>query len=259
MLHYRLLAGAQVQPQAPTLLVFHGLFGISDNWQTVGKMLGEHYPTYLVDMRNHGRSPRYPSMSYTDMAADMAELAQSLGLDNAVFIGHSMGGKAVMQLAANYPQLCQKLVVIDIAPRYYPLHHQRILEGLNAINLATLTSRNQAEATLAQYVPQTDTRQFLLKNLYRAEQGGFDWRINLPVLTREIAQVGEALHAQGPIAIPTLFVRGGHSDYITDADWQAILPIFPQAQLATVAGAGHWVHAEKPMELFALLRQFLGR
>ncbi|WP_448518232.1 alpha/beta fold hydrolase [Rhodoflexus sp.] len=240
-----------------TLFIFHGLFGLLDNWQTVAKTLAEAYHVILADMRNHGRSFRADSLRYTDMATDMVQLIDFVQPLQATAIGHSMGGKAAMQLAADFPDKLSRLVVVDIAPRAYPVHHQSILDGLNAVPLATLQSRQEAENILSQYGMDTGTRQFLLKNLYRTEDNRFGWRFNLPVITKQIAEVGQPLSYRHPIAIPTLFIRGSRSGYITDADAAQIPAIFPNSRLVTIANAGHWVHAEQPTALLEALLSFL--
>jgi esterase len=257
LLHYRLLGEEQPESQYQ-LLVQHGLFGLSDNWQTVGRMLAQHYRTYLVDARNHGRSFWSEDMDYHLMAEDLYHLITALDIAHPVLVGHSMGGKAVMQFAADYPTLYDKLVVVDIAPRYYPPHHQSVLAGLLAADLATAPSRQAVDDVLAAHGHDLGTRQFLLKNLYRDAQNQFAWRMNLAVLAREIEQVGRPLEFTKPLPKPALFVRGSASGYIADADLPDLRRAFPATELATIAGAGHWVHADQPQALFEVLREFVG-
>lgn len=246
---------------APPMIILHGIFGSSDNWLTISKTIAaQGYRVILPDQRNHGQSPRSDEFSYTDMAADLHELITELGLDRPILIGHSMGGKTMMQYTMTYPGTFARLVVVDIAPKFYPVHHAEILRGLAAIDLTGITTRNEADAVLSQYEPSPTVRQFLLKNLYRAEVAGvaqFAWRLNLPVISREIHGVGDELTHPHPITEPTLFIRGSESPYILDADWPAILRLFPNAQLVTIQGAGHWVQAEKPAEFVAALMAFL--
>ena len=249
-------------PAAPPIIILHGLFGSSDNWLTISKAIAAGgYRVLLPDQRNHGQSPRSEAFTYADMAADLHDLITTLGLENPVLVGHSMGGKTMMQYAITYPHTFRKLVVVDIAPRQYPVHHTDVLRGLAAIDLANITTRNEAEAVLSAYEPLGSVRQFLLKNLYRPAPGPgtlpFAWRLNLPVITREIDGIGAALTGPHPVTEPTLFIRGEHSDYIRDADWPEIARLFTNVQLATVAGAGHWVQAEKPAEFVAVLLRFL--
>jgi len=247
----------------PPLIILHGLFGSSDNWLTISKTIAtQGYHVFSVDQRNHGQSPRHEGFDYDSMAADLHEFISEHQLHAPVLVGHSMGGKTVMQYVMNYPnattkQSFSKLVVVDIAPRFYPVHHGDILRGLTAIDLSTLTNRNVADATLSQFEASPAVRQFLLKNLYRTPDGRFDWRLNLPVIASEIHGVGEELNHPRTIAEPTLFIRGSESGYIADSDLPVIQKLFPHSRVATINGAGHWVQAEKPAEFVALLTSFL--
>jgi esterase len=155
-----------------------------------------------------------------------------------------------MKFASLYPQRLIKLVVVDIAPRYYDPHHQQIIAGLKAVDLETMSSRTEADSAMAAFIPEPDVRQFLLKNLYRDESGKFAWRINLPVLETAVGQIGEALSPEARITTPTLFIRGENSRYISDRDIAEIPGRFSDSRIVTIAGAGHWVQAEQP-ETFA--------
>ncbi|MEZ0539867.1 alpha/beta fold hydrolase [Fibrella arboris] len=248
-------------PAATPLIIVHGIFGSSDNWLTISKTIAaQGYRVILPDQRNHGQSPRSDDFSYVDMAADMHELITDLKLDKPVLVGHSMGGKTMMQYVFTYPGTFSNLVIVDIAPKFYPVHHGEILRGLASIDLSGIRTRNEADAALTPYEPSPTVRQFLLKNLYREEVAGasqFAWRLNLPVISREIHGVGEELTNPHPVTEPTLFIRGERSPYILDSDWPAILRLFPKAKLVTIADAGHWVQAEKPAEFVEALMGFL--
>ena len=248
----------QTGDAGPPIVILHGVFGSSDNWLTVGKTIATRgYRVFSLDQRNHGQSPRADDQSYVSMAADLHEFLIDQQLDNPVLLGHSMGGKTVMQYAMDYRNTFSKLVVIDIAPRFYPVHHRDIVRGLNAIDLTGLASRNEADAVLSQYEPLVAVRQFLLKNLYRNEQGRFGWRLNLPVIERELHGIGDELTNARIVTEPTLFIRGSESPYITDEDIPAIRRIFPNARIETIQGAGHWVQAEKPVEFVETLMKFV--
>jgi len=251
-LHYKVLG------EGPPLIVLHGLFGLMDNWMGIAKQLSENYQVFLIDLRNHGRSPHKPVFDYEAMSQDLHEFMAEHQIANPVIIGHSMGGKVAMYFAGRYqPEPFAKLIVVDIAPKYYPVHHRPILDALQSIDVTALQTRQQAENQLAQLIPEPDVRLFLLKNLYRTEEGHFAWRFNLPVIDTQIENVGEALPAHFQCEKPVLFIRGERSRYIEDEDMKLILKHFPAARLETVAGAGHWVHAEKPAELLKLVQDFL--
>lgn len=240
------------------LIVLHGVFGLLDNWLTISKTISEQgYMLYLVDQRNHGRSPHEEPMDYPSFSSDLKEFLDQQNIENPHLLGHSMGGKTIMQYAADYPGTYDKLVIVDIGPKAYPIHHTKILKGLNAIPIDEIASRNEADAVLAEYEPIVSVRQFLLKNLYRKDEGGFGWRFNLPVLTSSMSKIGVATSYDAPVNNPTLFIRGEKSDYIKDEDWEDILKIFPNAELKTIANAGHWVQAEQPQAFVECLMAFL--
>ncbi|RDC66261.1 alpha/beta fold hydrolase [Adhaeribacter pallidiroseus] len=250
-LHYRDLG------QGTPFVILHGLFGLSDNWQTLAKFWSQKYHVYLVDLRNHGRSPHSNEFSYDLMVEDLAEFIIEHQLQNPVIMGHSMGGKVAMNFALSYPAQVSKLIVVDIAPRPYPVHHQDIIDGLNAIDISKMTSRNEAEAALRPYIPEAETRLFLLKNLYRREDNSFGWRMNLAAIEACIEEVGRETTSDTPFIKPTLFIKGEKSRYIQEKDLPAIQQLFPQAQVETVANAGHWVHAEAPEKFYQLVVDFI--
>ena len=240
------------------LVILHGVFGFLDNWLTIGKIISEQgFVVYLVDQRHHGRSPHEGSLDFPTLAADLKEFLSQQNLENPILLGHSMGGKTVMEYAVNNPDTFEKLVVVDIAPKQYPIHHTKLLKGLNALPVEEIETRQQADDFLSTYEPILAVRQFLLKNLYRKEEGGFDWRFNLPVLTSDMGKVGAEITASNPVETSTLFIRGSKSDYILDEDWDTILKIFPNAQLDTIENAGHWVQAEQPKVFVEHLLNYL--
>ncbi|SMD35355.1 Pimeloyl-ACP methyl ester carboxylesterase [Reichenbachiella faecimaris] len=242
--------------QGQPLIILHGFLGSLDNWLTLGKRFAADYEVILVDQRNHGKSFHSHEFGYDEMVGDLESLIDSLELENPILLGHSMGGKTVMQYAAFHPQKILKLIVADIGPKAYPVHHDRILEGLKAIPVEKIESRQEADDVLSKYVEFESTRVFLLKNLKRTTEG-FDWKMNLPVLCDKISEIGKELSYHLPIETGTLFIRGGSSDYIPDGDWEDIEEIFPNAGLATIDGAGHWLHAESPDKFYELVINFL--
>lgn len=239
------------------VIIMHGLFGSADNWLTIARELEADYELYLLDLRNHGDSPKSEEWNYEVMAKDLKDFIEEHQLKNPAILGHSMGGKVAMFFATQYPELVSKLMVADIAPRYYPIHHHTILKGLNAIPIDSLKSRKEAEDILGEYVKDMGTRQFLLKSLGRASGGGFEWKINLPVITKQIENVGEALPEGAQFDKSTLFVRGANSDYINEDDSAEIKEIFTNSTLVTIKDAGHWLHAEQPEVFTSIFKEFL--
>ncbi len=238
-LHYRELG------EGKPFVILHGLFGYSDNWQTHGKKLAEYYRVIMVDLRNHGHSDWSDDFSYELMMEDVKELCDDLDLKDIILLGHSMGGKTAMLFAQRYPELLEKLIIVDMGIKAYPMHHDHILAGLNAVDLSVLNTRSEAESMLAQHIDSPGVRQFLLKNIYWIEKGKMAWRMNIPVLEREMPVILGALPAE-ECFVQTLFIRGELSNYILDEDIPAIENAFPDSEIITIAGAGHWVHAEAP-------------
>lgn len=238
------------------LIILHGVFGSSDNWQTLGKDFSEHFATYLVDQRNHGKSPHSDTFDYDVMADDIRELMEDEGLDRAFIMGHSMGGKTAMKFASAHPEKVERLIVVDISPRYYPPHHQVIIQGFRSVDLAHLESRKQADEQMARVIHSFMIRQFLLKNLSR-NGDGFNWKINLDSIEANLENIGKGLDKNENFAGATLFIGGSQSDYITVDDHADIRSHFSNVTIEMVQGAGHWVHAEKPKELYSLVYEFL--
>jgi pimeloyl-ACP methyl ester carboxylesterase len=243
--------------QGRAVVLLHGLFGSADNWFFIAQRLAEKFHVFALDHRNHGRSPHSAEMNYRLMAADVEKFFRTRGLENAAVIGHSMGGKTAMQLALQFPQRAEKLVVADMAPRAYAPAHDKIFAALLALDLPKFQARQQIEDALAPEIPNLVLRRFLLKNLGRNADGAFFWKINLAGLAKNYLRLGEPVAAAVPFAKPTLFIRGGKSKYIKAEDEPLIRELFPQSQIQTIAEASHWVHADQPEEFLRLLLGFL--
>lgn len=243
--------------QGAPIIILHGLFGASDNWMSIGKLLGEKNKVYLLDQRNHGNSIKSDAFDYETMAQDVVTFFEEHQIENPIILGHSMGGKVAMNLAVEFPEKISKLIIADIGPKAYPVHHQVILEGLSAINPDTIKNRKEADNILASYVKTAGIRQFLLKNLGRKEDGGFEWKINLPIIREKIENVGTPLDIQSRFEKSTLFIRGGNSNYILDEDFDLIHTIFTDSKIETLEKAGHWLHAEQPQAFINIVNQFL--
>jgi esterase len=229
------------------LMILHGLFGMSDNWNTLSKQFSEKgFLVYLIDLRNHGRSPHSEEFDFGLMSGDMIELMNDEKLVSASVIGHSLGGKSAMWMACEHPDRVSKLLVADMAPRYYEPHHQSVIAAIHSVDPEHISSRKEAETILRESLRDEDTIQFLLKNLYWNEQEKLDWRFNITSIEKNISKIGIALPEHFRFNGKTLFLRGEKSGYITDADKQDIVNHFPSAIIKTIPGAGHWIHAENP-------------
>lgn len=254
MLHSRIIGTGE------PLVILHGFLGMGDNWKTLANKFAENgYEVHLVDQRNHGRSFRSDDFSYDLLAEDLKQYCTDKGLRDINLIGHSMGGKTAMLYATIYPDSVGKLIVADIGPKFYPQHHQKILEGLQALasNVDAMKSRSAADDYMSQYIKDAGVRMFLLKNLYWVEKGQLGMRINLPVLVSHIEEVGKALPEGRTYDGPVLFLRGEHSDYIKDTDERELFSAFAKATITTIPNAGHWLHAENPDDFLKEVVNFL--
>jgi esterase len=239
------------------LLVFHGLFGMLDNWGSFGKDMGEFLPVHLIDLRNHGRSFHSENMSHDDLAEDILRYMEYYGITKAHILGHSLGGKAVMQFAIKFPEKVESLIVVDISPKAYPPHHQGIIKALETVDFNTVSSRNDVEAVLSQYIPEKSTIQFLTKNLYWDDHKKLNWRFNLKTLSEKYNEFVSNAIKLGVFDGPALFIAGAKSNYILPQDHFAIRQQFPKADFVIIKNAGHWVQAENPVDFANVVKEFL--
>lgn len=239
-------------------VILHGFLGMGDNWKTLGRRFAAaNFEVHLVDQRNHGRSFHADEFNYDAMADDLKRYCDEYGLNDIILLGHSMGGKTAMLFASKYPNRVEKLIVADISPRYYPVHHETILEGLDRLDFSEISTRGEADEALSRYVPDNGTRMFLLKNLYWVEKGKLGLRINLEVLRETVAEVGEGLPPHEHFDKASLFLRGDKSEYIGQSDEAIIKKHFPNSKLLTIPNAGHWLHAENPKAFYEAVMNFV--
>lgn len=237
------------------MVILHGLFGSSDNWQTLGKRFAEDYEVWLIDLRNHGRSPHSDEMSYDLMAEDLAELFESEGLHHSILIGHSMGGKVAMRFTQDYPEWVEQLVVVDMGVKGYKPHHQDVIAAFESVDVDTLATRQDAEESMKPHVPEFGTRQFILKNLYRKTKDQFGWRANVDVLKNKMVEILEPL----PFDISdvtALFLYGSKSNYVIQEDFEDVRRFFREAEFAQLH-TNHWVHAEDPDGFYDVVKKFV--
>ena len=254
ILHSNILGAGQ------PFIILHGFLGMGDNWKTLGSNFAEEgFEVHLVDQRNHGRSFHDKDFDYELLANDLKHYCNYYKLRDIILLGHSMGGKTAMLFAANNSEYVSKLIIADIAPRFYPKHHQSILEGLSALDFSQIKSRGQADKTLSGYISEPSIRQFLLKNLYWKDKGELALRMNLDALIDNIDEIGEALPKFLKFEGDALFLRGDRSEYISLNDENLIKAQFPNAKIETIANAGHWLHAENPEQFFEKVLQFINK
>jgi len=250
---------SKILGQGKPLLILHGFLGMGDNWKSLGNRFALDNEVHLIDQRNHGRSFHSDEFDYEVLVKDVLNYIQHYKLDKVNLLGHSMGGKTAMLFAVTYPEKVNKLIVADIAPKYYPSHHEQILEGLNAIDFSKQRSRNDIERVLENYIPEFGIRQFLLKNVYRKSKDEFGFRFNLEAITTSYDEIGVQLPPLYQFDGATLFLRAENSGYITKEDEPLIKAHFAKAEVITVKNAGHWLHAENPDDFYDYVVSFLAK
>jgi pimeloyl-ACP methyl ester carboxylesterase len=251
------LLHAKILGQGQPFLILHGYFGMGDNWKSLGNKFAENYEVHLIDQRNHGRSFHADEFDYEVMVEDLYNYITHHQLENCVLLGHSMGGKTAMLFAVEHPELIHKLLIADISPRAYKPHHNEILAGLNSIDFSIQNSRQLVDEKLKELIPEMGVRQFLLKNVYWKEKGQLGFRFHLKSLTENNPEVGVALPSFTSFEGATLFLSGGSSGYITVAEEPIIKAHFPNSEIVTIPKTGHWLHAEKPLVFYELVKTFL--
>lgn len=239
------------------LLILHGYFGMGDNWKALGNKFAENFEVHIIDQRNHGRSFHSDDFDYELLVEDLLYYIKHHNLKQVTILGHSMGGKVAMLFAVTYSELVDKLIVADISPKFYPPHHEYILAALNAVNFSIHNSRKKVEDVLKLYIQDPGIIQFMLKNVYWKSKEELDFRFNLPSLTTNNNEVGEALPSFTHFNEPTLFLRGENSNYITVEEEALIEAHFSKATIVTIKNAGHWLHAENPNQFYNEVIHFL--
>ena len=239
------------------LLILHGFFGMGDNWKTLANKFSSDFQVHIIDHRNHGRSFHSDDFSYELMVEDLLYYISYYKLSKVNIMGHSMGGKVGMLFAVEFSEKVNKLIVADIAPKFYPLHHQFIFKALHSVDFSIIKSRNEIDEILKNHISESRIRQFLLKNVYRKTKDDFAFRINLQSLTDNVEEVGEALLPFTQFEGETLFLRGEISDYILEEDKVLIKNHFPNSYVETISNAGHWLHAENPNDFYNIIIIFL--
>ena len=253
-----MILNSRIEGEGFPFIIIHGYMGMSDNWKTLaGKYAALGFQVHALDLRNHGKSFHSSDFNYQVMVQDVLDYCDHYGITKAHFLGHSMGGKLVMYLAAIKPSIIDKLIVADIAPKYYTPHHQTILAALNAVDFTLKPTRTEVDEIMSNYIKDAGTKQFLLKNLYWVEPGQLGFRFNLDVFNKDPEVIGQAIPEDTFFEGETLFLRGDKSDYILEEDFEDIHKHFPKAVVKTIVNAGHWVHAENPEMFSNLVIEFL--
>ncbi|MGH1485192.1 MAG: alpha/beta fold hydrolase [Cellvibrionaceae bacterium] len=241
----------------PPVVMIHGLFGSIENLGMITRLLKDEYKVYALDLPNHGRSPHTDNTSLAMMAEAIIAWMDTAGLDEATFLGHSLGGKVSMEIALRYPDRVSRLIVADIAPVTYPRRHDDVFTAFQAVDLNAISNRTDADEAMKPHVTEFSTRSFLLKNLER-KNDQWQWRINLIGLTENYDSfiVGNTVDYP-TYNKPVLFIKGELSSYILPEHRESILSLFPNAAVKVINGTEHWLHAEKPDIFTGIVKRFL--
>lgn len=257
----------------PALFILHGLYGSSDNWMTFARAISEEYTVFLIDLRNHGRSPHYQKHDYFSMSADIKEIVEKENLKKISILGHSMGGKTAMLYAMSFPDDISKMIIVDIAPVNYSsvdrfnsqvITHLNIVHSLLSVDMPNMKSRMGIDAELDKSIKDISVKQFLMKNVHRNHDGSFQWKFNLDAISKSLPDIMGFVSVEklplntDKMKFPVLFIRGENSEYILPEYYAVIGSIFPGARVETIINAGHWVHAEQPAKFLELVKSFLG-
>jgi len=241
------------------VIILHGLFGISDNWVSYARRLADQgYEIFVPDQRNHGQSPQTDTFNYLAMTDDLFDFIDEHEIDDPIIIGHSMGGKVAMRFTLENPLMVKKLVVVDISLKAYGPRkaHLNIIKAMNSIQLSEIKSRQEADDQLQKYIPEISVRQFILKNLHRKNKDEFEWKLYYEGIEKNLPEMFDAIDTSIKYKKPSLFIKGGASDYILLEDFDQIRYNFPNAEIITIDQASHWVHVEAAEKFFQLTSGF---
>ncbi|MCF6365956.1 MAG: alpha/beta fold hydrolase [Bacteroidales bacterium] len=246
------------------IIIAHGLFGMSDNWIPIAKKLAKEYHVYLLDMRNHGQSPNAKLNTYKAMSSDFNEFTEDVKIKNATFIGHSMGGKAVLQFVSDFPEKVNKMIILDISPREYfdfserLINHEKILKKMQAFNLKSTKSRKEISDHFKSFFNDEFTVQLIQKNITKNKKKQFEWKLNIETLMNSLNEINQEIKFQKKSNIKSLFVFGGNSLYYRAEDKKNIFENFPSAKIKIIKNTGHFLHIEKEKELTEIISTFIG-
>jgi len=256
-LNHKMLLNYKIYGHGDPVIVIHGLFGSATNLGMLTKHLKADHQVIAVDLRNHGLSERHDSMHYDDMANDIIVLMDHLKIPEVSIVGHSMGGKVAMRCALLAPERILRIAIADIAPAAYPPRHENVFKGLKNIDLINTESRTEALEQLQKYVLEVGVQQFLLKGLYKNDQGQYDFHYNLDTIIQQYPEISDWPETAASYEKPVLFIKGMNSDYITKDHQAKIKQLFPNAKAKMIQGTGHWLHAEKPSAFNKIISDFL--
>ena len=240
------------------IIILHGFLGSLDNWITFSKKISENnFEVHLLDQRNHGKSFHSNEFNYELMVKDLHEYMSKFNINSVSIIGHSMGGKTAMLFSLIYPDLVEKLIVVDILPVSYNKSYDLIFDSLLSINLKQIKSRNEFNLHLKKYFDDHGFILFLSKNLKRSLDGGFEYKSNIKILRKTYSNVTSSINFHKEYRKGVLFIKGENSDYIDSENLKITSKLFPKYKLTEIKNAGHWIHHENPDDFFSICLNYL--
>ena len=239
------------------MIILHGLFGMSDNWVALAKKFSSYFSVHVIDQRNHGRSGWHDVFNYEALVDDVLMFMDDHAIEEAILLGHSMGGKTAMQFALDYPEKTSKLIVADMSADEYSHKHDTLIEAMLSIDLSSLEKRSDVSKQMKNVITDDRIRQFLMKNLHWKDRSTLGWKANLQVINENLQEVFRAIDSPVSFDKPSLFIRGGNSPYIREKHIPRIKRLFANSRIETIEGASHWLHAEKPDDFYQLAIDFL--
>jgi esterase len=242
------------------VVILHGLFGMSDNWVTFGRRLSEkNFSVFIPDLRNHGHSPHSEDFNYTLLSDDLHDFLQQNNIINPILIGHSLGGKVVMNFTLNFHAVEGKRIIIDMGIRKYGMHNEEVLQAMMNVDISTKKTWQEIEEALAKKIQSKKVIQLMLKNVQKNNDSTFKWKLGLEAISNNFHEIFKAVESSEKPNIPTLFIAAENSDYISESDMTEIRKIFPSSEYTSIPGSSHWVHADKPDELLEAVTRFIGK
>lgn len=241
------------------VIILHGLFGMSDNWVTFGKILAKDFTVYIPDQRNHGKSPHTAEFNYSILTEDIVNFYNDHDIDNAVLIGHSMGGKVAIQTALRYPGLIKKLIVLDISPKSNKPSNEilQIIKAIKTLDIRIFSTRDKIKNALSERIEKKKIIEFLLKNVQRDSENNFKWKFNADAIVSNISGIAGEISSDDVFKKPALFIGGDKSKYITGEEFYEIIKYFPEARVEIIKGAGHWLHVDAHDHLLEMVKDFI--
>jgi pimeloyl-ACP methyl ester carboxylesterase len=259
--------------RAPPLILVHGGLDHCRNWDAIARELQPHFHVVAPDLRGHGDSEWAKGSSYSlaDHVYDLARLVRFAALQDAVIVGHSLGGMIALAYAGTYPDRVSRLVVLDGAflsqSQSPPIHEQmsRWVDQLDRIaeqeprGFRTIEEAAQRLSSRNKRLTPEQALHLAGHGVRQCADGSYRWKFDHHQRARAPYRLspGDYIGLWSRITCPTLLMWGSES-FVPDPEAAELLGHFKQAELKKIAGAGHWLHHDRLDEVSTALRLFVG-